>query len=279
MRIWVLWNWVFSLKFFSSNLEIFSWFFFFGIWKFSRNFSSTFGIFCGSGFSEIRYFPWFFFIKYGFFADPDFENMIFFSEFFYRIWNYYWPGIFRNWNFSLNIFYGFALFFLILISWSMIFFSEYVSIEFGIFCGSGFFRIWYFSLNYFSSNLEFFGILLLEFEYLDFWLMFRHDFNGRLLKSIRRMFSVARYKFKATQVGRILKFDQDVIPRLGYQTPIKSFASVRSTQTVLFVMLDFGLKRRWRVSVRGEKTDFAKLFVFQLLYFALQAWMGANVLE
>ena len=101
--------------------------------------------------------------------------------------------------------------------------------------------------------------------------MFRHDFNGRLLKSIRRMFSVARYKFKATQVGRILKFDQDVIPRLGHQTPIKGFASVRSTHTVLFVMFDFGLKGGWRVSVWGEKTDFAKLFVFQLLYFALQA--------
>ena len=165
------------------------------------------------------------------------------------------------------------------------------------FSWSWFLGVWYFSLNMlFLSNLEFFvdpdflefDIFpwifhriwnFLEFEYLDFWLMFRHDFNGRLLKSIRRMFSVARYKFKATQVGRILKFDQDVIPRLGYQTPIKSFASVRSTQTVLFVVLDFGLKRRWRVSVRGEKTDFAKLFVFQLLYFALQAWMGANVLE
>ena len=164
------------------------------------------------------------------------------------------------------------------------------------FSWSWFLGVWYFSLNMFLSNFEFFvdpdflefDIFpwifhriwnFLEFEYLDFWLMFRHDFNGRLLKSIRRMFSVARYKFKATQVGRILKFDQDVIPRLGYQTPIKSFASVRSTQTVLFVVLDFGLKRRWRVSVRGEKTDFAKLFVFQLLYFALQAWMGANVLE
>ena len=247
-------------------------------------------------FLEFEIFAWIFLIKYGFFCGS---------------------GFFRIWDFSLNISYEFALFFLILISWSMIFFSEYVvSIEFGIFCGSGFSGIRYFPWFFFYQIWIFcrsgsgydiflwiffieFGIItdpdflefdifpwifhriwiFLEFEYLDFWLMFRHDFNGRLLKSIRRMFSVARYKFKATQVGRILKFDQDVIPRLGYQTPIKSFASVRSTQTVLFVVLDFGLKRRWRVSVRGEKTDFAKLFVFQLLYFALQAWMGANVLE
>ena len=85
------------------------------------------------------------------------------------------------------------------------------------------------------------------------------------------MFSIATHKFEATQVNRMLEFNQDIIPRLGHQTPIKSFASVRSTHTVLFVMFDFGLKGGWRVSVWGEKTDFAKLLVFELLYFTFEA--------
>ena len=76
------------------------------------------------------------------------------------------------------------------------------------------------------------------------------------------MFSVATDKFKATQVNRILKFDQNIVSRLRHKSPIESFTAVGSTQAVLFVVFDFGFKSRWRVPVRGEKTDFAKLFVF-----------------
>ena len=99
-------------------------------------------------------------------------------------------------------------------------------------------------------------------SYLNFGLSFRHNFNSSFFKPIRWMFSVTTDKFKATQVNRILKFDQNIVSRLRHKSPIKSFTTVSSTQAVLFVVFNLGFKGRWRVPVRGEKADFAKLFVF-----------------